>query len=514
MKRLQATAETRLDKLFEPLAWLLMPQGAGIFCIIGWLSTALLCGQMLGMLYLWIGIGLVLASIQIEKRLLTNVPFPPLTTIILSLRLKCVIGGFLILVSSQQGVDEVFKEQTAEALPLVLIPSFFIVSIGGVLNYKFCNKNNTLPLTQKQDLDDEKFRRIILLVTLITGFIAISYILVGTFSGSLDRGEGYLRWVGRFWRPDTVLSALIRLRDIFYVVLPLAILQNRKSKLVLGILIIPTIASLMISASLGGRGLIIYPFILIVGGLWLAGINSKWMKILVILLSIGGLVFSITMAQIRSSGHFTNSSAFDISSRVKAVQEAVTLATTGHGFSLGHLGENLYTHSDPYLFVDPAKSKPPAGTKRLSNLMYLWVPRVVMVDRPEVNDGHLIASEIRDNQNYGVVDGRYTSFWNVSFGADLYWRFRWAGVVTGSILFGLFYGLACRAWYKYAALNGGPFAILIALFPATFLQGPPLRSVSETAWNWLYEFPKYLIVLFVVALVIRSLVIKKKQQLS
>ena len=50
--------------------------------------------------------------------------------------------------------------------------------------------------------------------------------------------------------------------------------------------------------------------------------------------------------------------------------------------------------------------------------------------------------------------------------------------------------------------------------PGNILQGPPLRSVSETAWNWLYEFPKYFIVLLVVGLIIKTLIKRQKQVLS
>ena len=137
-----------------------------------------------------------------------------------------------------------------------------------------------------------------------------------------------------------------------------------------------------------------------------------------------------------------------------------------------------------------------------------------MANRPEINDGHLIANEIRNEPQGGMIDGRYTSFNNVSFGADLYWRFRWPGVITGSFLLAVFYAIASRFWYQNAALNKNVYAVLLALFPTTFLQGPPLRSVSETAWNWLYEFPKYFIVLLVVGLIIKTLIKRQKQLLS
>ena len=60
---------------------------------------------------------------------------------------------------------------------------------------------------------------------------------------------------------------------------------------------------------------------------------------------------------------------------------------------------------------------------------------------------------------------RYRTFNNVSFGADLYWRFRWAGLIIGSIIFGIIYAYVSRLWYRHAGLNGNVYAVFIALFP-------------------------------------------------
>jgi hypothetical protein len=106
--------------------------------------------------------------------------------------------------------------------------------------------------------------------------------------------------------------------------------------------------------------------------------------------------------------------------------------------------------------------------------------------------------------NAGMHEGRHIWFPGISFGADLYWRYRWPGVLIGSILFGSFYALLSRVWYRMADLNRSTWSLLIAVYPSTFLQGPPLRSVSETAWNWFYEFPKYLAILIALAWIIES----------
>ena len=130
------------------------------------------------------------------------------------------------------------------------------------------------------------------------------------------------------------------------------------------------------------------------------------------------------------------------------------------------------------------------------------MPKHVYPNRPEINDGHLIAKEIIGQPLAGTVNGKHVWFPNVSFAGDLYWRFRGGGVVIGSLLFAAFYALLCRLWYRWASLSGSLLAFLVAVYPATFLNGLPLRSLSETVWNWFWDFPKYVVALVLLAWVV------------
>lgn len=500
----------RIGTVVEPFGWILQPLGCLFFCAIGWLISANLSTEAVGMAYIWIGIALIITCIQIERPWLNRLPFPPLTTLVLTLNLRWITGGVILLISENQAQHEIFINHIAKALPLTLLPSVFLVTLGWLINRKFIKKREGK--IKRWDTNSSEFKDIILWITLITGIIAIGYIIVGAFGGTLDRGENYARWAGRFWRPDTVLSALIRLRDLFYICLPLAIWQNRKSKSITLALSVPALTTLLISLSLGGRGLVIYPVLLMIGGSWIAGINAKILKILLTSAFVSIIIFSLVIGNVRSSVEFKSASVFDLQQRFGALKDTLASINIDQSGYLTHLGVQLYTHSDPYLFTKPASEQEPVGAKRLNNLLFIWVPRLLLPNRPEVNDGHLIANEIRNQPNHGLKEGRYRTFRNVSFGADLYWRFRWPGVVIGSSLFGLFYALVSRLWYQYASLNEKVYGVLIALFPSTFLQGPPLRSVSETAWNWLYELPKYFIVLFAIGLLIKFLLKSRKQR--
>ncbi len=496
----------RLGQLLGPFDLLLTAKGTILFCTLGWLVTCLGSSFHLGSAYIWTGILLLLFSIQIERPWLNYFPFPPLTTLVFTLSLRWVVGGMLLEVSEPLGPSDVIAAHITDALPLSLIPCACIVIAGGSLNRKFIQNQSYTIFSRSTSANLARRKNTILIITLITGIIAVGYILIGTVSGTLDRGAGYMQWVGKFWRPDTLFSAVIRLRDIFFVILPTCIVLLSKNKFASFLLCTASLSTLLLSMILGGRGLLIYPLILLLGGLWLAKINARAMRIIAISLVAFGLLFIVSVGQARSNAEFRSSSALNPLQRISSIIEASkNVGSSIENKTIRNLGYALYTHSDPYLFTQKSISTLPAGSKGLENLKYLWVPRIFNVNRPEINDGHLIANQIRGDGAKTIHDGRYYTFNNVSFGADLFWRFRWAGVITGSIIFGIIYATMSRAWYVNANISGRPLSILIALFPATFLQGPPIRSVSETAWNWFYEIPKYMIVFLIICLLIQLL---------
>ncbi|WP_029626088.1 hypothetical protein [Synechococcus sp. CB0205] len=376
------------------------------------------------------------------------------------------------------------------------------IVLGGLLNWPLIHRSKT-PASAAINNDSPQrgfSRQQLLLLGAITGVVAVGYVAVGFFAGTLDRGAAYFTWAGRFWRPDTLFSAAIRLRDLYFIVLPLLLWRWRRNLLIVMAFFLPTAASLAASALLGGRGLLLYPGLLTLGGLWLAQANPKLMRWLIIGLCALALSAIAVLPTMRHSNSFQQSTTSDLITRLGALQNGTEILNSSAAIPL--IGRDLYAWSDPYLFREPGLSQRPAGSKRLGNLLFLWAPQAVMPNRPPINDGHLIAKEIKGSPSEGTQDGRHIWFPGVSLSADLYWRFRWPGVLLGSSIFGLLYAYFCRAWYQLAALNRSTATTLIALFPSTFLQGPPLRSLSETAWNWFYEFPKYVLILAAITVLI------------
>lgn len=474
-----------------------------MFCALGWGITAPFSSAPLAIGLCWWGIALLLWSLQIERPWLNVLPFPPVTVLALHLFLRWELGG-LILLLSPEGTGEVraWTEHVGQALPINA--AFTTALIGtSLINWRWIRKYSPIsPTVSPQKSPEGNFdQRKLLILGALTGSIAIGYIFVGFFGGTLDRGAAYLQWAGKFWRPDTLFSATIRLRDLYYLILPWLIWQWRHSKVTMMAFLGPTTSALLLSAILGGRGLLLYPSLLTLGGLWIAGARAKALRSLACIATLLALLITAVMPNLRNSAAFQASTATDLGHRLGAITHFKLDAAAKQA----ELGRDLYAWSDPYLFQEPGLSQPPAGSKRLGNLLYLWTPRAWMPDRPEINDGHLIAKEIMGTPDAGTYQGRHIWFPGISFGADLYWRYRWPGVIVGSSLFGLAYALICRLWYRLADLQRSTASVLIALYPATFLQGPPLRSVSETAWNWLYEFPKYILILAALTLLIEGL---------
>jgi hypothetical protein len=352
------------------------------------------------------------------------------------------------------------------------------------------------------------------LLVVLLGLFTCGYFIVGVASGSLDRSNAnYIFWTTKLWRPDTMFSPFIRLRTMFPLLVPLTLQlclnrakdnHSRRDGLIAAAIIAMTVLSLALGGLTGGRSLLIYPLLLLLLGITMTAIPPLLIRGLTAAVLVFCVIFVPLMATLRDSPSFQATSSQDLLARGAVVGQAFAKGGGGTD-SLALLGRDLFPSSDPFLFHGPGAKLPPAGHRGLGALRFLWIPKHLYPNRPEINDGHLIAKQIMGMEQEGVVGGKHTWFPNVTFGGDLYRRYRWPGVVIGAGIFGLFYALMARLWYRLASLGGSLFALLLTFYPATFMDGLPLRSVSETVWNWFWELPKYLLVLLVVSWIVEGL---------
>jgi hypothetical protein len=484
------------------VAPLARPAPALLAATVLWVGLSLLTGRWLALA--WCGWSLVLlaTAVWLERPWINRLPLPPLTVMTLAGVQRWGLGALLMVVAGDRVRPDVLPWsrglEPSQALWGVL--STTIVAVAWV-NRARLRRLDPGPISAA-------LRRRLPLLVLLLGLYSVSYLLVGVISGTLDRGNSnYLHWAVRLWRADTVFVPFLRFKDLFYLLVPLGVQvclgpasagDPRPRRWLAPLLVLLTVASLGLGSLTGGRGLLLGPLAMLVFGLWMTDIPARVIRWLVVGFLVFAMAFIPLMGALRDTPAFQSTQSQNPLERLAVITRGA-LEARPKSEDLSVIGRDLFPSSDPFLFQPPGSEQPPAGWKRLHGLLYLWVPKHLYPNRPEINDGHLIAKEIMGNPTLGMVNGAHVWFPNVSFAGDLFWRFRQPGVLIGSLLFAAFYALLCRLWYRWASLSGSLLAFLIAVYPATFFNGLPLRSVSETFWNWFWDFPKYLLALLLLA---------------
>jgi hypothetical protein len=253
---------------------------------------------------------------------------------------------------------------------------------------------------------------------------------------------------------------------------------------------------------LGGRGLVLYPILYAVIGIWLTPISARALRLIIGATLIFGLVAIPSIEIYRGLEGFRTADRADPGARLTLLLNASQQLTRNLNLptTLTQTGSSLYACSDGYLFEEPARSRPRAGWHRMQSLLTAWLPDLLAPKTVPVRDAHIIAEEIRGRSRREAETMTYTSFSCVSLGADLYWRGGWPIVVLGSALAAIAYRLVSSLWYRHASWSS-TWQILLLLYPATFLTMYPAGSIGETAWLWMWDLPKYVALIGVICFI-------------
>jgi hypothetical protein len=492
----------RLERLFGPASGLLHPLRALAAAVLLWIPLGWLSGRWIAMAWCCWSLVLLLTALWLERPWINRLPFPPITVITLAGCIRWGLGAGL-LAWAAEGAPPALQGWAQAVEPAQALWGLISTAIvlAGLLNLPLLRRLHPAPISTAME------RRMPLLV-LVIGLFTCGYLVTGMASGTLDRSDAnYLFWTTKLWRADTLFVPFMRLRNFFPLLAPLAVLLCLRpgkgdvsaARRVLGILImVLTLLSLALGGLSGGRSLLIFPLMLLTCGLWMTDLPPVLLRWLALGLVMFGLAFIPLMAGLRNSTAFQATQSQDLVGRAAVIGEAL-LEARPQPSSIALIGRDLFPSSDPFLFHPPGSELPPAGNSGLKGLLYIWAPKHLYPNRPEINDGHLIAKQVMGETKTGVVNGKHVWFPNMTLGGDLYRRYRWPGVIIGSLVFGLFYSLMARIWYQTASLSNSIFRLLLAVYPASFIDGLPLRSVSETIWNWFWELPKYLLIMLVLA---------------
>jgi hypothetical protein len=493
---LARTAETgvsspRLAQLLGPAAILLHPIRGLLLLLLACLPLLPFASQPLGIPLAALSTYVLLMAVRLEQPWLAISPLPPLTVLCLGAWLRCGLGGLLIALGEPMSFSNSgFWRHLPEAQLLWLVASGSAVAV-----FAAWPRQPRPPATSSQQAD----RQPVVALALACGVFALVALGIGVAAGTLDRNpSSYFFWVSQRWRPDSLFTMFARFREVFFLLAPLAIWKTCRTWIRM-ILATMLMAYPILALPLGGRGLLLYPLVYTCAGLWLTNIPIKTIRYIISFILAISLILIPSVEIYRYTHSFNTLKRNDFGGRIGLLGEAtMSMASqTNLPAVMTRTGISLYGCSDGFLFQDPAASRPRAGWHRMKSLLTAWLPELVAPRKIPVRDGHIIAEEARGRSRQEAESMIYTSHYCISMGGDLYWRGGWPIVALGSILAAIFYRFMSSFWYLFAGWESS-WKILILLYPCTFLTMYPFGSVGETAWIWMWDLPKYVVLVVLI----------------
>lgn len=493
----RARSKDKVDELFAWFPQLIHPYWGALW--IGCVASVamLFATNRLGIALAGVSTYLVIWAIRIEREWIEITPLPPLVALSIGAWIRCGAGGFFLSLGNDPGRynnQEIWRFIAQGQTLWLALMSFLLVA--------FTIKRPRVVKERNKTLTESQGKYIGTLVT-VFGLFTISWIVMANWSGTLDKGsENYWFWVAQTWRPDSIFAMFGRFRDAFFILLPIACVKL-KNRLAVALLIATTAIYIAIALPMGGRGLIMYPAVYLVIGTIAACSNLRLARRLIVVVSVLGIVFIPAMQIYRSSGEITKADSGSFQKRLAETTQGLkdSLVSTELSSTYTALGTSLYSCSEGYLFNSQNEAKERVGMFDTKKLFLAWIPQLMWKrDGRPVRDGHIISAEVRGmgRKEAEIVNHKTTTC--ISFGGDLYWRGGWTWVLGGSAVFAAIYRIIAVLWYRYAGWGSWSSAVL-ALLPATYIQMYPVSTLGETAWLWLWDLPKYIIVLGVVYLV-------------
>ncbi len=352
--------------------------------------------------------------------------------------------------------------------------------------YMFRPDAKTCPHIAEMILESFVLRRALVGSCYLLLCFGVAEVVVGAVSGAADRGlagEKAAFEVFGYW---SYFVAFNRLTPIAFLLAPLA---WRFSKYFGRLLIL--IAScyiLLMGAASGSRALLLSPLVLLLVG-YVGFSRSKRVRSEFIV--IGIVPFAVLSFVFLD--HYRNTESFYLEplsnpiKKIGAFSEAIVRADESEDSSLRLIGERLVGNVDPLIYAATPSQIPFAGFDGVDAMLWLYVPSFFYPNRPSLLDATRIGERYLQTALVRTSVGS-------SFVGDWYRRFGWVGVIFGMASVGVILGLSLKIviW----ALRRRPFWGLAAVFVVSTLATKDANMTVATAtWMFLYEFPKYYVVL-------------------
>lgn len=441
--------------------------------------------------YLNVALGIIplaytLICYKIEKKILNQFLFGPLTLISIFQLLGVGLGLGLYSMGAEGSVQ---PEITTIQLALIIGYPFQI--LGYWIFFRRVRFNLSISENIKQRLRKPGF--------FLLGFAVIQTI-VSIATGAWDRTGTDISGGGGLG-PAGVFTAFTLLSNLGYILFPLLLKNSSfRTKLSLWIILILTLG---LGALTGSRGLVLFPIIYIFFGLWtFTRIKSAKIKQYLIIITIFAFVLIPFLNNYRSGESFLSKRGSDIGGKLEALSQSFSASpTSSNTDSLEITGAALYGKmSDINIYRKTPILIPHAGWDNWEAILYVFIPKTIYPNKPSIFDGHAIAVSYRDSYSGGIA--------TISFNADLYRRFGWRGIIAGNLIFGLVYGFVISLFFNLYNRKPNTLHLLFVLLLFTFYVNT--GTVLVTFWTWLYVFPKYLIALYVIYILL-NVVFKRRK---
>jgi len=419
----------------------------------------------------------IIVGLSLDRRWIRLTPLTPLSVALFGIFLRSVFGPLLMSAGDSVSLDLKSSVMIAFRSNAQLLWLAFAVFL--ILPYVLWTNRS------KEVIGAERFvpnERVISIFVIATGLFSLTWMYTGLLSGSASRDPAlYDYWVGRFFKPDAAFIAFGRLRDSFYFLVPLAffVIQRYWTRVAIAAIVILNIYAAL---ELGGRGIVLLPILEMYFGFFLLGLNKRKL----ILSSCLMLVIGLSGSQMLVGNHKLIRNGSDVVDELpKTLLDPSSLVRTG---------VSLYGCSDAYNFTLDNSRKPGAGWVRSERWLTAWLPSFARgSSNRSSRDAHIIAEQLERGIPAEVAESMdYRSFSCVSFVGDLFWRWRWIGVIIGTSAFGLMYYIFTIGWRRVIALDSLS-GCLAFCFPVSFLTLYPSGSVGETFWLWTWDIQKYIL---------------------
>jgi hypothetical protein len=212
----------------------------------------------------------------------------------------------------------------------------------------------------------------------------------------------------------------------------------------------------------------------------------------------------LIMANHRTSREFLETPGWDVAARVSGFARAATQAEQQYDErsvaqrARYQFGVQMLGVSDSLVYEHTPSDLPYAGFENFDRILYVWIPKFIMRDKPYLQDGNDIVVGYT-----GVFFKRSAA--TISLLADLYRRFSVPGVLLGAPLAALITALFTRWVFRTMLLRDAVLGIVLLQLLISGFHYEFWGTVLGSSFDWLYAIPKHLVLIYVLVVGARVL---------